>query len=146
MAFCHALQLREVLDGADHLGGVGVLVVVPRNNLDLEETVANFGNHGLGGIEEGAISHTDDVGGDDWFFVVAEGSGDLGLHGSVDLLNGDIFAFDNGDEDGGRTSWDWNTLSGTDELAIEFWDDKTDGLGSASAIWDDVGSASTGTA
>ena len=27
------LQLREVLDGADHLAGVGVLVVVPGHNL-----------------------------------------------------------------------------------------------------------------
>ena len=29
------LQLSEVLDGADHLRGVGVLVVVPRNDLNL---------------------------------------------------------------------------------------------------------------
>ena len=29
------LQFREVLDGADHLRGVGVLVVVPRHDLNL---------------------------------------------------------------------------------------------------------------
>ena len=29
------LQLGEVLNGADHLRGVGVLVVVPRNDLNL---------------------------------------------------------------------------------------------------------------
>ena len=29
------LQLSEVLNGADHLRGVGVLVVVPRNDLNL---------------------------------------------------------------------------------------------------------------
>ena len=31
--FAYELQLGEVLDGADHLGGVGVLVVVPGHNL-----------------------------------------------------------------------------------------------------------------
>ena len=31
--FAYELQLGEVLVGADHLGGVGVLVVVPGHNL-----------------------------------------------------------------------------------------------------------------
>ena len=38
------LDLSEVLDGSDHLAGVGVLVVVPRNNLNLIEVVSNLGD------------------------------------------------------------------------------------------------------
>ena len=47
--FSGTLELKfcEVLDGANHLRSVGVLVVVPGNNLNL---VAN--NGGLGSIEE----------------------------------------------------------------------------------------------
>ena len=45
-------QLSVVLDGADHLAGVGVLVVVPGNYLNLIEVVGNLGNHGLGSVEE----------------------------------------------------------------------------------------------
>ena len=36
------LQLSEVLNGADHLRGVGVLVVVPRNDLNLIGVSLNF--------------------------------------------------------------------------------------------------------
>ena len=36
------LQLSEVLNGADHLRGVGVLVVVPRNDLNLIGVIAIF--------------------------------------------------------------------------------------------------------
>ena len=36
------LQFREVLDGADHLAGVAVLVVVPRNNLHLVGIIRNL--------------------------------------------------------------------------------------------------------
>ena len=35
-------QLSEVLDGADHLAGVGVLVVVPGNDLNLSHAVARI--------------------------------------------------------------------------------------------------------
>ena len=41
------LQLSEILDGADHLAGVGVLVVVPRDDLDLIGVVVDLGDHGL---------------------------------------------------------------------------------------------------
>ena len=41
------LQLSEVLDGANHLAGVAVLVVVPSNNLYEGVAVADLADHGL---------------------------------------------------------------------------------------------------
>ena len=46
------LKLGEVLNSADHLAGVGVLVVVPGNNLYLIGVVINLCAHGLGCVEE----------------------------------------------------------------------------------------------
>ena len=40
-------QVGEVLDGADHLRNVGVLVVVPGNDLNLSLAVGQSANHGL---------------------------------------------------------------------------------------------------
>lgn len=142
------VKFGEVLDGTDHLRGVGVLVVIPGNNLDLIETFREFDDHGLGGIKEGTVGHADDVTGDELFLGVTEGSVVFGggLHDFVDLGGIELFGFDDGDKDGGRTSWDWNTLGGTNELAIELWDDKADGLSSTSAVWNDVASGATGTA
>ena len=76
MIFCFDLRkLCEVLDGANHLRGVGVLVVVPKNNLYLVGLVVDLGNHGLGSIEERTVGNADNVGGNDSVLVVAEGSG-----------------------------------------------------------------------
>ena len=58
-------QLGEILDGTDHLAGVGVLVVVPGDDLNLRIAVGKRQDHGLRGIEQGAEAHADDVGGDD---------------------------------------------------------------------------------
>ena len=41
-------QGGEVLDGAAHLRNVGVLVVVPGNDLNLAGAVAQVDDHGLG--------------------------------------------------------------------------------------------------
>ena len=65
-------QVGEVLDGTDHLAGVGVLVVVPGHDLDLAGLVVDLGDHGLGGVKDGAEAAADDVGGDDLILVVAE--------------------------------------------------------------------------
>ena len=46
------LQLGEVLDGANHLRNIRVLVVVPRNNLNLVVVIVELQNHGLSCIEE----------------------------------------------------------------------------------------------
>ena len=66
------LDLSEVLDGADHLRGVGVLVVVPRNDLNLVGVVVDLSHHGLGGVEQRTVGDTDDIGGNDLILVVAE--------------------------------------------------------------------------
>ena len=42
-----SVKLCEVLDGANHLRGVGVLVVVPGNNLNLIGILVDLSNHGL---------------------------------------------------------------------------------------------------
>ena len=112
------LQFREVLDGADHLRGVTVLVVVPTDDLNL--SAVDFGHildHSLGCVEEGAVGHTDDVGGDNLVFVVAVGLGSGGLHSGVDLLDGHI-ALAGRDENGGGTGAHGNALSGADEFAV----------------------------
>ena len=93
-------QGGEVLDGPDHLRNVGVLVVVPGNDLHLAGAVAQVDDHGLGGIEQGAETHADDVGGNDLVGVVAEGLGGLSLHLGVDISNRGG-AFHNGVQDGG---------------------------------------------
>ena len=40
-------ELSEVLDGANHLRSVGVLIVVPGNDLYLIGVLVDLGNHGL---------------------------------------------------------------------------------------------------
>ena len=44
-------QLGEVFDGANHLRGVGVLVIIPRNNLNLIQIITDWVNHCLSSIE-----------------------------------------------------------------------------------------------
>ena len=45
-------DLCEVLDGADHLAGVGVLIVVPCNDLYLIGVVVDLGDHGLSSVKQ----------------------------------------------------------------------------------------------
>ena len=78
-------QSGEVLDGADHLRNVGVLVVVPGNDLNQSLAVGHGSNHGLGCIEQRTEGHADDVGGDDLVLSVAVGLSLSSLHSSVDL-------------------------------------------------------------
>ena len=138
------LQFGEVLDRPDHLAGVGVLVVVPRDDLDLVGVVVDLADHGLGRVEQRAVLHADDVGRDDLVGVVAEGLGRLGLHSLVDALFGDILALDDGDEDGGGTGRGRDALSGADQLAVELGDDQTDRLSGAGAVGNDVLRAGSG--
>ena len=59
-AFCTFLDLlklqqgSKVLDGAAHLRNVGVLVVVPGDDLNLCHAAGQLVDHGLGSIEQGA--------------------------------------------------------------------------------------------
>ena len=54
-------QLSEVLDGANHLRSVRVLIVVPSNNLNEGVAVANLADHGLVSVEQRTELHADDV-------------------------------------------------------------------------------------
>src|SRR5699024_7657761 len=98
--------LGEVLDGADHLRGVAVLVVVPGHDLHLIGVVVDLGDHGLGSVEQRAVAHADDVGGNDLVLVVAEGLRSGSLHGGVDGLLGHVLALDDGHQDGGGAGGD----------------------------------------
>ena len=139
-------QLSEVLDGADHLAGVAVLVVVPGHDLHLIGVVVDLGNHGLGGIKQRAVLHADYVGGNDGFLVVAVRGGSGGLHGGVDGILGHVLALDNRHQDGGGAGADGHALSGADQLAVELGDDQADGLGSAGGVGNDVLRAGASTA
>ena len=60
-------QLGEILDGTDHLAGVGVLVVVPGDNL-APDKYASFGilvTMVWVAVEQRTVGDADDVGGDD---------------------------------------------------------------------------------
>ena len=140
------LQLREVLDGANHLAGVAVLVVVPRDDLNLIGVVVDLGDHGLGGVEQAAVTHADDVRGDDLILVVAEALGGGGLHGGVDALLGHVLALDNGNQDGGGAGGNRHALGRADQLAVQLGDDQADGLGSAGGVGHDVLRAGTSAA
>ena len=134
-----------MLDGAAHLRNIGVLVVVPRHDLNLAGAVAQVDDHGLSGIKQGAKAHTDDVGGNDLVLVVAEGLGSLSLHLSVDLFLGGI-AFHNSVQDGGGAGGGGNALCGTDQLAVQLGDNQTNGLSSTGGVGNDVHSTSAGAA
>ena len=56
MLFALLLELGEILDGSDHLAGVGVLVVIPADDLDLISIVVHLADHGLGGVEDGTVA------------------------------------------------------------------------------------------
>lgn len=46
------LQLCEILNGANHLRSIRILVVIPGNNLNLIKTVAKRGNHCLSSVKQ----------------------------------------------------------------------------------------------
>ena len=132
------LQLSEVLNGTNHLAGVGVLVVVPRNDLDLIGVVVDLSDHGLGGIEQGAVLHADNVRRNDLILVVAEALGSSSLHSSIDSFLGDVLALNDSNQDGGGAGGNRNALSGADQLAVQFGDNQADSLGSAGGVRNDV--------
>ena len=111
--------LSEVLDGTDHLRGVGVLVVVPGHDLNLIGVIVDLSDHGLGSIEQRAVTHADDIGRNDQILVVAEGLRGSSLHSSVDGLLGDVLALDNSHQDGGGAGGNRHTLSRADQLAVQ---------------------------
>ena len=111
-------ELSKVLDGANHLAGVRVLVVVPSHNLNERVAVANLANHGLVGVEERTELHADDVAADELLLGVAERLVLGSLHGGVDALNSHL-TLDNSVQDGGRTCGSGNALGSADELTVQ---------------------------
>ena len=152
LLFCTKYQARklvelcEVLNCTNHLAGVGVLVVVPRNYLYLIGLIVDLSNHCLSCIEERTVGDTDNVGRNDLILVVTEGSGRSSLHSSVDTLSGDILTLNYSYENSGRTGAGRNSLSRADELAVELGDNETDCLCSAGGVRNDVLCACTCTA
>ena len=138
-------ELSEILDGANHLAGVGVLVVVPGNNLNLSAAVAQIHDHGLSSVKQGAVTHADNVGGDDLVLVVAVGLGSGGLHGSVDLVNSDSLGADSV-QDGGGAGGSGDTLCSADQLAVQLGDNQADRLSSTGGVGNDVDRTSAGAA
>ena len=110
-----AEKLAEVLDGTNHLAGVGVLVVIPGNNLNLGCAVVKRQNHGLSGIKQRTEAHANDIAGYDLIYVVAEGLVGSSLHSSS-----------------------------ADELAVQLRDNKADSLSCACAVGNDVDSCCAG--
>src|SRR5699024_2748956 len=88
-------------------------------------------------------SHTDDIGRNDLVLVISVGLGCGGFHLSVDLVNGNI-SFHNCGQDGGGSGGGRYTLSGADELAVQFRNNQTDCLCRAGAVGNDVHSGRTG--
>ena len=138
--------LSEVLNGTNHLRSVRVLVVVPRHDLNLIGVVVDLSDHGLGSIEQRAVTHADDIGRNDLILVVAEGLRSSSLHSSIDGLLGDVLALDDSNQNGGRAGGNRHTLSRTDQLAVQLGDDQADSLSSAGGVGNDVLCASTSTA
>ena len=136
-------ELCEVLDSSYHLRCIRILVVVPRNYLNLVEAVADLSNHCLSSIEERTESHADNVRRNDLILVVAEALGSSSLHSSVDAFLSDVGALNYSCEDSCRTCRNRNSLSRADELAVELGDNKTDSLSSTCAVGNDVSSTST---
>jgi len=133
----------HILDQVDDAVGVAHLVIVPRDKLDEGRRQLDSGL----GVEDRRVVITDEVGGDDGLVGVAEealqGASRGGLEGSTDLLIGGLLLqpdgqVDDGDIGGGHAE------GHTGQLAVEFWDDLSDGLSGAGGGGDDVlsGSAS----
>ncbi len=137
------VKFCEVLNRSYHLAGVGVFVVVPGNNLYLGLAISHGENHSLSSVKQRTESHTYYVGRNDFVGVVTEGFVSSSFHSSVDFFFRNSFVY-NCNEDGGGTGSGRNALCGTDELAVEFGDNKTDSLSSAGAVRNDVHSACSG--
>ena len=111
------LYVRKVLYSPYHLRGVGVLVVIPRNDLNLRETVIHGSDHRLGSVEQRAVGDADDVGGNELFLGVAEGLVRSRLHSRIDLLLGHIALYDSYENCRGAGGGGYS-LRRADELSV----------------------------
>ena len=125
-----SVKLCEVLDCTNHLACVAVLVIVPRNNLNLICVIVNLGYHCLSSIKERAVSHTDNIGRNNGILIVTEGGGSSSLHSGIDAFLCYIRALDNSRKDCCGAGGNGNSLGGADKLAVELGDNKADSLSS----------------
>ena len=143
-----AENFAVLLSKAHHLASEGVFVVVPRGDFD-ESDITSGDDHGKGGIEDGAFGPAEDVGGNDFFIVVAKDALEFAVggvfDGGVDLIGGGVFLQEKGAVADGAIG-DRNADGVAVELAIEFGDDFADGLSSAGGGRDDVGGTGAGAA
>ena len=99
-------------------------------------------NHGLSCIEDGTVGAAYDIGRYDLIGVVTEGLGRSSLHCCVDLFLG-YSALNYCYQNGGRTGRGRNTLSGADQLAVQFGNYQADCLSCTGRVGNDVASACT---
>ena len=127
-----------MLDHAQHVAGVAVLVVIPGHDLD-EGRIE--GDAGLG-VEDGGGGTAAEVGGDHLLVGVGQDAGQVaglggGLHGGADLVVLGLLAqldgqVDHGDVGGGHAE------GHAGELAVQLRQYLADGLGGAGGGRDDV--------
>ena len=79
----HGLKFCEVLNRSHHLAGVGIFVVVPRNDFHKRSAVAHGHALRLRSVEQRAVGDADDIGRNEFFFGVAERSGLSSRHRRV---------------------------------------------------------------
>src|SRR5699024_3502111 len=113
-----ALQrCSNLCGGANQLGGVAPLVVVPAQNLH-HISASDLGHTS---VKNAAVGIRDDVGRDDWVFGVREGftefAGGCFLDRSVDLFRSNV-AGRSESQVGSRTSDGWNTHCVAVQLAF----------------------------
>ena len=136
-------QFAKVFDCTNHLACVGVLIVIPGNNLHLIQAVAQLGHHRLRGVEEGTVTDADDIRGNDLILIVAKALGSGSLHRGVDAFLGDVLALDNSGENRRGAGRNRNALRGADELAVELRDNQANCLGGAGGVRHNVSGAGT---
>ena len=99
--------------------------------------VAHGHAFGLRCVEQRTVGDADDIGRNEFFFGVAEGSGRSCFHRVVDCVFIYV-AFANRNELGKRTGGNGNALRATVEHAVEFGNYKPDRLCSARRVGNDV--------
>jgi hypothetical protein len=139
-----AVLLGHVVGQVDHAVGVAPLVVVPGDDLDEAWGQSNTGIS----IEDGGEWAGGEVSRDNGVLGVAQDSlkGSLRclLNLGLDLVVAGVGAEADGEVNDGDVSG-WDTEGHAGELAIQGWDNLSDGLGGTSGRWDNVvaGSASS---
>ena len=142
MSTANRLQLGEIFDRPDHLAGVGVFVVIPGNDFHKRGAVAHGHALRLRSVEQRTVGDADDVGRNDFFFGVAEGSGSSRFHRRVDgsRIN---FAFANRDKLGKGARGNGNALRAAVEDAVKLGDNEADRFRRARGVGDDVDRSGT---